>query len=290
MGMTNDPNLPGSRLYTFIDEPREFALYFLEGQRLIYELALLHARSGEGFAYFRDVVLSIQPMIALLKPGEQLGFYIDSEEPFFRLKIETGHHGETRSAILPADFARFPDTLRGKVRVQKVFPNNKLPYESVLEVVDLPLREIVNRVLTHSYQVHSAVIVSEDSDQSVMLSQLPPLPGKEEFEYTKKAVKTRLDEIGATMRGIFGRALHEPDRIEDAFGEIGFELLAERAVRFQCACSKDRVVQSLSLLGEKDRADLYLPGGDSLEVVCEYCKSRYQVSRSELEQAANPFN
>ena len=33
------PLLPDSRLYTFIDEPREYALYFLEGQKLIQELA-----------------------------------------------------------------------------------------------------------------------------------------------------------------------------------------------------------------------------------------------------------
>ena len=288
--MTNEPNLPDSRLYTFVDEPREFALYFLEGQRLIYELALLHAVRGDGFAYFRDVVLSIQPMIAFLKPGEQLGFYIDSDEPFFRFKIETGYHGETRSAILPTDFAQFPDTLRGTVRVQKIFPNNKLPYESLLEIENLPLREIVNRVLAHSYQVNSAVIVSENSDQSVMLNQLPPLPGKEEFEYSEEAVKTRRAQVAELMRNVFGRALHQPDQIQDAFAEIGFELLAGRRVCFRCACSRDRVVQSLTLLGETDREDLYHPGEDSLEVVCEYCKSRYQVSRQELEQAADPFN
>ena len=33
-------SLPESRLYTFIDHAREYALYFLEGQRLIRELAL----------------------------------------------------------------------------------------------------------------------------------------------------------------------------------------------------------------------------------------------------------
>ena len=103
-------DLPHSRLYTFIDTSREYALYFLEGQRLIRDLALIHGVSGAGFAYFRDVVLSVQPIIALLKQGEQLGFYIDSEEPFFRLKIETGHHGVTRCTLLPENFHEFPET------------------------------------------------------------------------------------------------------------------------------------------------------------------------------------
>ena len=61
------PELPESRLLTFIDSAREFALYFLEGQRLIHDLALLHGIHGLGFGYWRDAVLSIQPMIGLLE-------------------------------------------------------------------------------------------------------------------------------------------------------------------------------------------------------------------------------
>ena len=288
--MTDADLLPDSRLYTFVDEVREFALYFLEGQRLIRDLALLHAIHGEGFAYFRDVVLSIQPMIAFLKPGEQLGFYIDSEDPFFRLKIETGHHGAMRSALLPAEFGKFPETVSGMVRVQKIFPNNRLPYESVLEVKEMPLREIVNRVLTHSYQVNSAVIVSSRSDQSVMLSQLPPLPGGSEYEYSPDAVKKRGERVASEIEAIFQRALLVPEEIETAFAEIGFELLAGRPIRFQCGCSRERVVENLSLLGQADRAELFAPGEDDLEVICEYCKSKYTISRGDLERGTGPPN
>ena len=53
-----DPKLPESRLYTFMDEERRHALYFLEGQRLIYDLALVHGIQGPGFAWFRDWVSS----------------------------------------------------------------------------------------------------------------------------------------------------------------------------------------------------------------------------------------
>ena len=57
--MRDVPEIPESRLYTFMDETREFALTFLEGQRLIHDLALLHAIQGPGFAYFRDVLLRV---------------------------------------------------------------------------------------------------------------------------------------------------------------------------------------------------------------------------------------
>jgi molecular chaperone Hsp33 len=157
MGQSTPPlgELPASRLDTYLDESRQFALYFLEGQRLIHDLAVLHLpdTTGSRFAWFRDLVLGIQPLIALLKGGEQLGFYIDSERPRFRLKLETNHQGATRCALVADDGCGTPDTMTGLLRLLKLFPNNQPPYQSVLEVRDLPLQAIVNRVLQHSYQV-----------------------------------------------------------------------------------------------------------------------------------------
>ena len=42
-----------SRIYTFVDSTKRFAFYFLEGQQLIQELALIHPLQGVGFAQAR---------------------------------------------------------------------------------------------------------------------------------------------------------------------------------------------------------------------------------------------
>jgi len=279
---------PDSRLYTFIDEAREFALYFLEGQRLIQDLALLHNIQRDGFAYFRDVVLSIQPLIALLKHGEQLGFYIDSDDPSFRLKIETSHHGETRCMLYPENFRQLSDTMCGLVRLQKLFPNHP-PYESVIEVDGLPLREIVNRVLRDSYQVNCVMMLSQISDQSVLLHQLPPLR-PDEYDYSIDATRARREQIRESLRGIFEKALHMHEDIEQAFSEIGFRRLADRPVRFHCSCSHERMVSNIHPLYQQEGDGLFDPGQAELEVTCEYCKSRYRVSRQELERTGNSIN
>jgi molecular chaperone Hsp33 len=273
---------PESRLYTLIDDSREFALYFLEGQGLIQDVALLHPIHGTGFAYFRDVILSVQPMIALLKHGEQFGFYIDSAEPYFRLKIETAHHGSTRCMLLPEDLRQFPEAMRGLVRLHKLFPKSP-PYESVLRVEGLPLREIVNRVLHDSYQVNCAMMLSQVSDQSMLLHQLPPLPGKDEYEYSPEAVRERRRGIRSSVREIFARALHEEAEIEAAFARIGFRLLAHRPMRFRCSCSRAGMVENLRPVYQQEGDGLFEPGAHDLQVVCEYCKSRYRIARAELD-------
>lgn len=278
--MSLTAQLPESRLYTFIDESREFAAYFFEGQRLIQDLALVHALRRGGFAYFRDVVLSVQPMIALIKHGEQIGFYIDSETPYFKLKIETAHHGRMRCMLLPEGLEEFPEAMHGLVRVLKISPGNRPPYESVLQVEGLALREIVNRVLHESYQVNCAIMVSRISDQSVMVHQLPPL--RDEYELTPQAVRERREEMREAAEQMFRYALSGPEEIESAFSRMGFRLLASRAVQFRCSCSKERMIENLVPVYAQEGEDLFDPGNDSLEIVCEYCKSRYDVSRDEI--------
>lgn len=273
-------NLPESRLYTFIDGDRRFALYFLEGQKLIHDLALTHNVRGDGFAWFRDVVLSFQPMIGLLKHGEQFGLYIDSEQPFFRLKIEAAHGGATRCALHPGEFSEFPETMHGLVRCQKLFPGNKAPYLSVLKVEGEPLGSIVNRVLDESYQVHSRVQLSAGSDQSTMLHQLPPL--KDEYEYSEVALASRRTGLKDRLQELLGKGHTGRDEIVAAFAGIEFRYLADRPVRFACSCSRERVIKSLNSLGEQDRKDLFEPHLDTLETICEYCKATYEIRRGDL--------
>ncbi len=285
---TPAPALPESRLYTFIDEAREYALHFLEGQRLIHDLAVRNDLRGDGFAYFRDAVLSVQPMIALIKRGEQFGFYIDSADPFFRLKIESGHHGATRCALFPERFREFPEAMRGVVRMQLVFPNNRPPYDSIIHVEDAPLREVVNRVLSDSYQVDCAVVVSRSSDQSAMLHRLPA-PGERGVDGLEE-VRARRAGIEGGLDRIFERALGDEAELAEALGDIGFRALAHRPVRFRCACSLQRVVRNIRLATGADWGRLFDPGQDALEVSCEYCKTRYRVTREALERFADLAN
>lgn len=69
-----------SQLYTFIDQDKKFALYFLEGQKLIHDLVLKNPMQQGGFSYFRSAVLSVQLLLGLLKHGEYFCFYIDKDE------------------------------------------------------------------------------------------------------------------------------------------------------------------------------------------------------------------
>lgn len=269
-----------SRLYSFLDHKNGFNIHFLEGQKLIHDLVLLHPMQGAGFAYFRDTFLSLLPIIFFLKPSESLGIYIDSDEPYFRLKIETNSAGHTRTLLLPEEFNQFPMKITGNARVTKTSTSHNAPYTSVIELKNIETKEVINQIFTESYQTNSEVIVAEISDQSVMVTKLPPLNVNSSIdesvsrqEFTKKHK--------AFFHSVFETATDDIEKIVKMFEDKGFAYMGSRQIDFFCPCSKDRMV--LNLRGLYGDIDELFDGKDTLEIKCDYCRKVYEIQKSEIQ-------
>jgi molecular chaperone Hsp33 len=61
------------------------------------------------------------------------------------------------------------------------------------------------------------------------------------------------------------------------------EVVDEREPRFFCPCSRERVTAMLRMLGERDLAAM-IAEGQAAEIVCNFCRERYEVSMDELEK------
>jgi molecular chaperone Hsp33 len=59
------------------------------------------------------------------------------------------------------------------------------------------------------------------------------------------------------------------------------EFLADRPVRFQCRCSRERIVDTMRLLSTKE-LDEMIAEDKAAEVTCNFCSARYAVSVDEL--------
>jgi molecular chaperone Hsp33 len=275
--------LATSRLYSFLDHKNGFNIHFFEGQKLIHDLVLLHPMKSTGFAYFRDMFLGLVPIIFFLKPQESLGIYIDSEEPYFRLKIETNSAGHTRTLLLPEEFNQFPMTLTGKVRVSKIFQNNSQPYTSVLELNQTETKEVINRILSESYQTNSEVIVGEMSDQSIMVTKLPP----SNINSTLDDSLSRQEFIKKNkefFHHVFETGTDDIEKIVKLFEDQGFSYMTSRQVNFFCPCSQERMTLNLKGLYSGDLDHLF-EGKDSIEIKCDYCHKIYHISRGEIDKS-----
>lgn len=272
--------LATSRLYSFLDHKNGFNIHFLEGQKLIHDLVLLHPMKGSGFAYFRDTFLGLLPIIFFLKPGESLGLYIDSDEPYFRLKIETNSAGHTRTLLLPEDFNQFPMTITGKVRVTKIFQHQAQPYTSIIELDKVETKDVINKILSESYQTNSEVIVGELSDQAIMVTKLPQLNGNKVIDETVSR-KEYIKKNKNFFHDVFEAGTDDIEKIVKMFEDKNFAYMASRQVDFFCPCSKDRMVMNVKGLYQGDLDELFATE-DSIEIKCDYCRKLYTITKADV--------
>ena len=275
--------LQESRLYSFIDQANGFALHFLEGQKLIHDVALTHNLQGPGFHFFRDALLSFQQLISYLKPGEGVGIYLDSEDPYFRFKIEFSKYGNVRTLLLPEDFNQFPTTFIGTCRQVKTIPNELHPYTSMIDLVNIGLDEVVNKILKDSYQFQSKIFLSADSDQSIMLLKLPAINiNKIQTQYSL-SIEEYWQKYESNFIQIFNEHSQNVEEIKTAFLKLGLLFLNTKDIIFKCSCSRDRMVKGITSIIRSSGIDhVFLPGETEIETKCDYCKTTFILKKAEF--------
>lgn len=278
--------LPESRLYSFIDQREdlgELTLHFLEGQKLIHDLAIIHNLRSGGFHFFRDTVLSLIHLISFLKPGEGLGIYIDSEEPYFRFKIEFSEEGQMRTLLIPEEFNEFPKKISGNCRVAKTLPDETHPYVSIIALKNTDHSEIVNLIFKESYQTKGQVFLSDSSDQSVMLLKLPRANINKIETNDRPTIDECWSRIKNTLESIF---LHGPTKqldIQLPLESTGLLFLGSKEIKFKCTCSRERMLYGISLIVKNHGIDhVFANNEDYIEAKCDYCKSNYSISKAEF--------
>ncbi len=273
--------LNNSRLLSFIDKNNEFTINFVEGQKLIQDLAFIHNLKGDGFAYFRDSVLSFIPLITLLKLNENLGLYIDSKSPYFLLKIEMSEHGHFRTLLLPETFEKFPKKLSGDGRLSKISVGQSSPYTSIIDINGLSFLEVVNNILQNSYQIKGKVIISNEADQAAFIMQLPRKNwDKQEQSEAPKELGTFLTEVDPLLKSLFSKGTNDESEVIKYFEKQDYTLLNAKDLIFKCSCSYERMISGVSSVLNTTSIDELFKDDDSIETRCDYCKTYYQIAKN----------
>jgi molecular chaperone Hsp33 len=268
-----------SRLFTFMDKNNSYNVYFLYGEKLMRDIYEIHNIGPIASKFYDDTILTSLHMINFTKIDENLGYYIDSEEPYFRFKIEMNHQGTMRTLLLPEEFDKFPEELTGKARVTISYPN-KQPYSSLIELKKTKTDDVFNEMINTSYQVKSDTILGHKS--SVLIRPLPPSNIDEKFEEIKTST---LDSIKAEVGDLLKEAVSKEFKTEEEcikfFTENEFNYLGSKEVKFSCPCSKERMVTNLLTLTADDQNEIFKDG--HIDIRCDYCNTTYEIKESDLK-------
>lgn len=108
------------------------------------------------------------------------------------------------------------------------------------------------------------------------------LPGGQGTAVVERA-RERLRD-GALLRAIGDDTLVAESLARAVLGDDvpDLQVLDARPVHFECQCSRERAIDSLSLLGNTELAAMIIEDGKA-DVTCNFCRERYEFSETELE-------
>jgi len=165
----------------------------------------------------------------------------------------------------------------------------KQPYKSTVHLISGLIGDDLAYYFTESEQIPSAVGVSSNlkKDGSVencggfLVQALPKEGGKKVNEDAIDTVVERIKEM-PRLDSFLNDDKTPEDMIKWIFADIPYEILQKTDLKFSCSCSKNRLQQALATLGKTTIAAMIADDGPT-EAVCEYCRRKYNFSKSELQ-------
>lgn len=158
----------------------------------------------------------------------------------------------------------------------------KEPYVGQTHLVSSEIAEDLTYYFVTSEQIPSSVALGVllDADAAVsyaggFIIQLMPFAEEAVISF----LESRLREISFTA--MLEKGLSVEDIIKNIFDGYDVSITDTLPMAYMCDCSKERVEKAVISLGRKELADM-IEEGNPIEVVCDFCRTKYTFSTDEL--------
>ena len=156
-------------------------------------------------------------------------------------------------------------------------PREPQRYQSLVGLLASRLAEAFEDYFRQSEQLPTRLLLAADGDRACGL-MLQKLPGDEGDDDGWSRAGALFDTLGETEL----LATPVPVLLHRLFHEESPQILTERAVRFGCSCSRERVESMLQSLGEEEATAALADG--VAEVRCEFCGQEYRFSAPQIAE------
>lgn len=231
----------------------------------------------------------------MLKGDDKLTTKIEADGPIGYLIADSNANGDVRGYV-KNPHVNFDLNDQGKLDVRRAVGTNgtlsvvkdlglKNNFTGSVPLVSGEVSEDFTYYFASSEQVPSAVGagVLVNPDLSILAAGgfiIQMMPDADEL--TVKKVEKRVSEIRPISTLI--RDGYSPEDILNEFFEDGnWNLLSKQDVRFKCQCSKERIENAISSLGN-DEIDQMIEEDGGAEATCQFCHEQYHLTVEELEQ------
>lgn len=148
----------------------------------------------------------------------------------------------------------------------------KQPYQGVVSIQGESISEALETYFAQSEQLNTRIWLRTDEQTAggLMLQQLPEQdPAKHDEDWQ------RLNHLAATLTSEELLGLDAVTLLHRLFHEETVRLMSTTVLEFACTCSRQRVADTIKLLGQQEAEDIIEERG-FVELACEFCNTHYQ--------------
>lgn len=95
-------------------------------------------------------------------------------------------------------------------------------------------------------------------------------------------LEQKLSEV-SSVTSMLDQGMTPEQILSQILGGFGLEILDTVPAQYRCDCSKERIERALISIGKKDLLEM-IQEGETIEVGCQFCSRKYQVTVDELKE------
>ncbi|MEN9315707.1 MAG: hypothetical protein RIS35_2100 [Pseudomonadota bacterium] len=233
-------------------------------------------------------------LAASLKFDGSLVLQIHGDGPVALLVVECDAEGKYRATVKlregdpPPPVANLRELVdaHGKGRfVVTLDPRtrspSRQPYQGIVPFEGERLSEVLEKYMARSEQIPTRMWLAANGNRAVglLLQRMPDIGGHGQAGgETDTDAWSRMQQLAETVTSRELLELQPEEILHRLFWQERLMRLDERACRFACSCSRDRVGTMLKMLG-REEVESILDEQTTVEVRCEYCNEPYAFDR-----------
>lgn len=235
-------------------------------------------------------------MAAHLKQGQQVGILVRGNGGLSSIYAESNFEGHVRGYtpfwnFEPPNYDKglsLSDSIgNGTLTVARHLPFQKEPYHGTVELASREIAGDIAHYLHQSHQIRSVVNLGVYLDEygkvlsagGVIIEVMPGVEDEIVETIQKNSEKNQLN-ISTLLKS----GARPIDLVKPYMEGIDITQLDHpHEVKYFCPCTKERVLQALEILGEKELKDMVEKNEDA-RIQCQMCGRPYVIPPSEIEE------
>lgn len=262
----------------------------IQAAGLIQEIGDRHKLGGTGMQALGESVIGALLIASYCKEGERVNLNIQGSGRCSQALVEAHPNGTVRGYVVESERGASGSQVEGPwgsgllsvLRTKD--QEGEQPYIGTVPLLTGHLAKDLTYYWVQSEQVPSALGIAINVEDGKVIEAggflVQAMPGAHTEEI--RAIERHINEIQSLARSLNDDA--DPARLlSRIFQDTAFVLLEEKALKFKCTCSWERVVRALTLIGTSELQAM-LSEDDHASVRCDFCGSEYQVDHAALQK------